>query len=74
MLAQLVSTFPCKRCGAKVRLIALTTGGYVTIDIDPSADGRIIPWPSPEPTGITMGRVMTELIGDEQGWSQHECG
>lgn len=73
MLAELTRTTPCRRCGTDTRLILLTTNEYVTIDCDPSPEGRIIPWPSDRPTGIVVGRVVESLLSDEQGWSPHRC-
>jgi hypothetical protein len=73
MLAELTRTHLCRHCGATTRIVLLTTNEYVTIDVDPSPEGRIIPWPSDRPTGIVMGRVVDSLVGDEKGWSQHRC-
>lgn len=66
-------TYPCRRCGERVRDIRLTTGQLVTITDEPDPNGLITPWPSYAPLAACEGRVMDAPIPGEDMWSEHVC-
>ncbi|HEY7824572.1 MAG TPA: hypothetical protein VIG24_17150 [Acidimicrobiia bacterium] len=73
LIADSARTYPCPRCGTRVRDIRLTTGEQVTITDEPDPTGRIIPWPSIAPLAACEGRVLDSPIPGEDMWAQHAC-
>ena len=57
-----------------IRTVERTTGGVITLDIDPDPSGEWIPWPSRTVNGLAQARRMTLPIPDEARWAEHHCG
>jgi hypothetical protein len=56
-----------------VRAVERTTGGIITLNLDPSPHGEWVPWPAPTMNGIAQARRIPKPVPGEDRWDEHAC-